>query len=419
MTVPRQNVVAALNGGAGRLAGLLIALIVPTALFSSKAMAPWFILISALLLAQSYPWRRFRFDGIAAAMLAFGLFSALSVSWSPGPLESLQTLVPFLITLVVGYVVIKNVSGLAPTALNVLHMAILAGGIVGYSIIAIEYVSDYSLQSFLYSLLGKTLLPSSKLNAMKPGLVVASLYLWPWSLVAWRRFGGKIAGVAFVFGSATILLHQFDTAIVALMASIVLALSAAFLVRRHMRVIAVGFAIIVLAAPLIAAKLPDPTQPGSGLAKLSNSAIHRIAIWTVSDRLIRERPVLGHGFESARMQFRSGSAIEQVVLPDVPDRQFTIRSEPIPLHPHNFILQVWLETGVIGASCLAAFLAYVTRHASDATGGIRDRLITFGLIGSAFCIANISFGAWQSWWLGTLFLAALLMRIALEPVAPD
>ena len=405
---------------AGRLAGVFVALSVPIALYSPKAMAPLFVIVACLLLAASYPWRRVRWNGLAGAMVAFAVFSAISVTWSPDPSDSVKTFLPFVVTVGAGYFVIAQAFGIDIRLRNILYTALIVGGALAYGLLVEEYVSGNSFQQFAYSLVGKSVNDRFALNLMKPGLIVGALYLWPWALAVHSRYGARTAIVAGACGMGAILLHVFDTTIVALVAGILLSAITVVLGRRHLRIIAAGFVVLVLAIPLLISALPDPTQPGaSRLAFLSNSAIHRVAIWTVANRLIHERPILGHGFESARMQFNSSTKAEQVMLPDVPERSFTVVSEPIPLHPHNSILQIWLETGLAGALCLAAFLAYLTRLAADSAADTAQRIAAFGLIGTAFCVSNISFGAWQSWWIATLLLMGALLSLMLEPTASD
>ncbi|MES1203914.1 MAG: hypothetical protein ABUS57_20950, partial [Pseudomonadota bacterium] len=82
----------------------------------------------------------------------------------------------------------------------------------------------------------------------------------------------------------------------------------------------------------------------------------------------------------------------------------------IPLHPHDASLQIWLETGAIGAGLGA--LALILGGVALARALRFDRVAAAGACGaiaSIGLIANVSYGAWQEWWIATAFAAAALV----------
>ena len=82
------------------------------------------------------------------------------------------------------------------------------------------------------------------------------------------------------------------------------------------------------------------------LLKLESKIIHRRVIWSFSKQKILERPLFGHGIFSSRDigdQYKILDNVNQI-LP------------AIPLHPHNNILQIWLELGVVGIILFYIFL---------------------------------------------------------------
>ena len=91
----------------------------------------------------------------------------------------------------------------------------------------------------------------------------------------------------------------------------------------------------------------------------------------------------------------------------------------IPLHPHSGSLQIWLETGAVGAAlgALALVIGGVAMsralaHRRAAAGAACATLVSFGFI------ANVSYGIWQEWWVATaLIAAAAVSALACEPAA--
>ncbi len=144
-------------------------------------------------------------------------------------------------------------------------------------------------------------------------------------------------------------------------------------------------AALIAAAPLLAlavGRAVDPAAVTGGVAKASWGA--RVAIWRFAAARIAERPLGGRGLDASR---------------DYPG--------VIPLHPHDFALQVWLELGAGGAVLAAAFWWLVFLRCA----GLRARDPALGAAAAAgaaayLVIGALSFGAWQEWWLALGALAA-------------
>ena len=120
----------------------------------------------------------------------------------------------------------------------------------------------------------------------------------------------------------------------------------------------------------------------------------RAQIWAYASELIGERRWLGHGLDAARLYSKEveiGGSVQDLM----------------PLHPHNASLQIWLETGAVGAALAAAVLLVggwvlakrmkTNRHQMAAACAT---LASFGLL------ANSTYGAWQEWWIATACIAA-------------
>ena len=70
-----------------------------------------------------------------------------------------------------------------------------------------------------------------------------------------------------------------------------------------------------------------------------------------------------------------------------------------PVHPHNGILQIWLEFGALGAlfafSCVSRFLIIMDRRLN--TPG--SRIWGFSAAGLLACFFGFNFSISSSWWL--------------------
>ena len=82
-------------------------------------------------------------------------------------------------------------------------------------------------------------------------------------------------------------------------------------------------------------------------------------IWNTTYKHIKDKPIFGHGLDSTRALYSHEDRIFPKVIMKATGESKKIIAEPIPLHPHNAILQVWLELGVVGAGLLAFLLVKI------------------------------------------------------------
>ena len=129
--------------------------------------------------------------------------------------------------------------------------------------------------------------------------------------------------------------------------------------------------------------------------------MHRLYIWEFAAQRIAEHPIRGWGMNASR---------------DMPEGKKVVEGKAwsgyvMPLHPHNAVLQVWLELGVPGALLFGVFgvlvfLGIVRPHIPRAHSAAAA-----GQAVTALTLLSSSYGIWQSWWLATLWLSASLMAV--------
>jgi O-antigen ligase len=199
---------------------------------------------------------------------------------------------------------------------------------------------------------------------------------------------GDTARIAFVFGvSAAVLLYCWPIGLA--------------------RVAAVVSVILIFSAPLVFPPLAGITSIRHRAEEFKFSAWHRLEIWSFVGRHIDEKPAFGWGLDASR------------AIPGGTD--LTPEGRPwLPLHPHNAMLQVWLELGVLGAAWLALFVARLWL-ALGAVGW--PRLYTAAAGGSlvtGITVALGSYGIWQEWLISTefltLFLVLVMAKLAAQPI---
>jgi O-antigen ligase len=132
------------------------------------------------------------------------------------------------------------------------------------------------------------------------------------------------------------------------------------------------------------------------------SIIHRLLVWEHVAQEIFKNPILGHGLGTSRL-------IGQNIILNVPNTQLKIKGG-IPLHPHNNFLEIWLELGLFGIILVSLVWIKIIKLGVN----IRKNSYVFGTgvcssIVTIFIMCNLSFGAFQAWWMASLGLIFLVI----------
>jgi exopolysaccharide production protein ExoQ len=389
-----------------------ITLFLPITLYVAKAVAPLFAILACALLAlrMQQGLSRPALSITEWILTAFVALSFLSSIWAPLPYETLRTLVSLAATFSGACLILRQVTVLNLHERKILRRAIISGGSMGYTILGIALLGNGSIMREIWLHAGRSGTDLNYAVAIKTSIVVAGLYLWPWGLALIQEFGARVglAVIAIIMATIVVVFSPSDAIVVALVCGLLAALAALALKQRAPAYISAVLAVVVFAMPLIVKAAPDPLEARSHLEFLPNSAVHRVNIWQNTEKRIEERPLLGFGFNSSRLLYGPETQRTVLFLPDT--RRIGARSEPIPLHPHNAILQIWLELGLVGAVIAAFFVGFATRTMLERLRHWPNRFFGTGLFISTMVIATVSFGAWQGWWLCTIALLAAMIQ---------
>jgi O-antigen ligase len=91
-----------------------------------------------------------------------------------------------------------------------------------------------------------------------------------------------------------------------------------------------------------------------------------------------------------------------------------LSSQILPLHPHNAILQVWLELGGVGIALGFGPLILLIWRAFRMPAW-RTRLaqaMIAGSVAAAVSVGLVSFGIWQEWFVSGLFIVGAFIVLA-------
>ena len=230
----------------------------------------------------------------------------------------------------------------------------------------------------------------SILNRAATGL---ALLVWPVTAVLYRGAAGRLAWLLPIALLGLLFFYESQAAIIGVAAGCVMLLFTQLSSRAAMMT-AIGILLVaILAGPLIADWAPVPTVYESGW--IADSAKHRLHVWDFAADRIYERPLFGWGFDSSHK------------MPNMGVEPFGGAKKVIPAHPHNAVLQIWLELGLVGALIALALLLSVWRLIDRLAGF--DQAAAVALFVAGFAVACISYGIWQSKWIATLIALGLVV----------
>jgi O-antigen ligase len=314
-------------------------------------------------------------------LLAFAAWAALSIAWSPAPRP--EQALKVLAAAVTGVLLIGAIAQGAPAERRLARAALLAAVVVLIGYCAIEASFGMPLNrldepatdpGILERNPGKGVSILVALSGV--ALAYAGPHPWRWPL--------RVL-LAAAIGTLALQFHMATNAAGFLAALTGLAL-AALAPRLAPMAMASAVAAWLLLAPIVyRAPLPD---------SLPLSWRMRGDIWEFAIARIGEKPLFGWGLDGARA---FGDTIQQIDGLDF---------RAIPLHPHSFSLHVWLETGAVGALLLAFAIVMAGRAASRFTAASPHAAAALtAAIAALGAIWNVSYGAWQEWWMATAFVS--------------
>jgi O-antigen ligase len=328
---------------------------------------------------------------LALAVSAFLAWTLVSIAWSHDPPMSARAW---------SELVLPIVFALAIAASGQLHRNPVVLRSLAIAIIVASGLLIFELASGLSQ---RVALGAGKMMGFvfnRPAIVLLLLAV-PTVHALWSRPAGWFDRALAAVLAATVVAFVFRSeSEAAKLGALVLVLCwvfSAIAPRVALAATALAFVLTFAIAPVLG-PTAERLVPSFVLNRLDvMSAQARIDIWDSFGEVARARPVAGAGFgTSATMHLHP-------VARQVSAEHRTLLEVG---HPHDMPLQVWAETGAIGAGLLTLaglmLLAWLRRLPA---AELAPRLALFA---AAFSIATVGHGAWQGWWIAGLGAATVL-----------
>ncbi|MBC6403072.1 MAG: O-antigen ligase family protein [Hyphomonadaceae bacterium] len=338
------------------------------------------------------------------AITAFLFWAFLSQIWSP--YQNSNTLSnPFKL----GFGVVLYLGSLLTTKWiirrdhHVLGWLVIFVAGLALTLLAVDVLTGYALTRTVDPVRpGETISTKNLRVIMNLGHGVAVLsVLLPIAMWALWIKAGRYGYVALVLPTALIGLSSMaglTVGIVAPIMSIIIVYLACQMPEFSLRSVFILAGLTLIFAPVLGVLSSMFIEQFGGV--LPRPWEHRLVMWAYSTEKILEQPWIGHGFDAVR-------TFDRVMdHPDFPDWRV------MSLHPHNFGLHIWLETGLVGIILAVTALLFIRREAIQYASGDRFKSgVICGVMISLIIIGNVSYGVWQHWLWALVFFATGLLRL--------
>lgn len=393
---------AAINRSAGDLrrtigAAFGFCLIAFFVIFGALGVAIGVVITAALALPR---WRHLRtlfpLDLSHSALLVFIAWAWLSAIWSPQQTNQALyiALGAFVYPLFVYAIYVLPADGKQ----ILVKTALISGGLM-----LLPYLAEGS-----FGLISHFIYDQAKQEAMlrdaTRGISAVVMVMPALVVLVMQTFSGPKGQIMAAIATALVLLiciqFQLFAGIVALVFGGAAFMSGLRWPRPTLLALTLMFLLMVLLAPMvmptIAALLDNVSLPFSWE--------WRVKMWAFTGEQIGLHPLFGWGLEASR---------------SFTDYRFTLHGftlEYLSSHPHNLGLQVWLETGMVGALLLSAAIALFGIRLSTTVNFSLNPLYGAAITGSCAVVLvflSITYGAWQEWlWANIAWVAALCVLSA-------
>lgn len=349
------------------------------------------------------------FDGLLVGILVtFVAWSAISLVWTLVPERGTTTVLRLALVAVCILYLTDSARRLSHDEQRRFGKWLVTGSVIGFVLTVVAFANTEVPGRWIR---GEALL-GNELYGLNRNATVIAIMVWPVALVVAQLYGRYVAAGIIGFGALALFILAPATPLFAFIIG-VLAFALTWLSQAWgRRMLTLGFVISVAVVPFLDVLVPIANELLLSVMTWPNSEVHRFAIWRFVSERIFETPIFGWGIEASRAI--PGGDTQLFLFSD--DTGQTLTGRAMPLHPHNAVIQVWLELGLVGVMLLGALFALIMRSIRHFAG---SRAVTATIVATtscAFAIAQLGFGIWQGWWMSTLGITAVIL-VALAPRA--
>lgn len=358
----------------------------PTALFSGNLLTSLFVAASIIPVIYCIKNKTLctllPLPHIVSLVLLLAVVIA-SATWSIVPEKSWQLGFRLLMLCILGY----SCTLFATAHVTRGYFFITLGNLAALALIAVEYNTHGYLSSLFHP---SQTFQLSDLNKGATFLALSSFITLSWLMQTKRWiFSG-------IFWLAVLLAFSHLESLAALAAFIaatgIFAVITIFPKRGFYAVSATIMVVLVLTPILLHAIKPEVIT--ARIPSLPLSAVHRLYIWEFASHKADEHPFLGWGASATRYI--------EIKPEDIRNPVFY----PMPVHPHNQMLQLRFDLGLPGIAFFIAFIGSLLYGIRRSSLSAYTQAAAVASIAAYLIIGGLGYSIWHSWWISNGFLIA-------------
>lgn len=323
------------------------------------------------------------------------IYAFCSAFWAIELKESLSMLVRLSLLYFLSIGLVEFIKNSSYKTLNNAYNILILSVIFTLGIANIEIISNGAISSFIYESLNKN--KEFAMTDFNRGAAFLSIIIWPCLLsLSNAKKHNKIKVLSlYSLCAFTLFNMESQSAVLAFILGTI-GLMAIYLGKKKMLYFIGLSSIIAVFLVAYSAKKMDAEEMFKALPKIEGSASqYRLYIWDYTAEKASQKPILGWGLNSARS------------FPVTKDEFLPGNRHPLPLHPHNNVLQIWLELGAIGLALFASFLFLITLNIAKigVSNSWQQASFMSAIFMAYFGMGEVGFGIWQNWWVSSALLA--------------
>ncbi len=362
------------------------------------AVAVIIIVLAHIIIKNGLP--SFPKPSLNFATLVMFAWASISLFWSPIPLDGLKTLGTIVLCVVAALFLAKQYQSLA---IGSLWSVISIGLVLPNLYLSYEAIFSPRLFAFFNGGVLEGSLFNSRVGEHDLSRTLVLLVLVSGPLIIPKNFTKKEILKSMLF-LGLLLIPIFGTTSqsiqIAFLSAIIFGLITCIF-PSLLRWVQLSFAILIVTFPLIVSQLGSLT-PYLDMINQGHQ-MKRVEIWMQYRILSTEKPFFGWGGNAdkyfGKLDLESAFAKR---------RSITL----LPSHPHNFIMQIWVNYGAVGAVLFGWLFLSIGERIAQLP--FRSRLLGSSFLTFTFIYSMSSHSAYQSWWLATVAIAAVPYLILVD-----
>lgn len=339
-------------------------------------------------------WREIPTD-LMGPLFVLILWGLISSYWSINPSVSFKQGLKLLVILGLGLNWLSFC--LRATENEAFLQGMMGGLILLTTVIIIDFQLDYP---FVH------LVDRGAIRAYVTPTILITLSCYPICLWIKEKNGISYASAMFIIIVMSLLSVDIDVSIVALaLGGMALAVTYVLSPKILGSLLKIGFAAILLFLPLCMGGLtPEVIQSFNRLVPVF-SYIHRLHIWRYISQKSLQDFFWGYGLGTAKLGALNPNSYTWTFIEKTGQQSqhaYELPLKPLFYHPHNMILQTWLEMGFVGVLILGFFFWRLFSRVTILP--LRERLLSVGYITVLLTFSFVAVDLFHTCWLSIVFL---------------